>query len=77
MATTPILRQHNFEWQFIFMTDASDVAIGAILEQDFGFHLQPIAFLSWKLNTTEIRYSAYERELLGIVWAIGQWKHYF
>ena len=58
-------------------TDASDVAVGAILEQDFGNGLQPIAFASRKLHQAEIRYSAYERELLGIVWAIGQWKHYF
>ena len=36
-----------------------------------------MAFASRKLNSTEVRYSAYERELLGIVWAIGQWKHYF
>ena len=77
MATAPILRLPDFERQFVVTTDASDVAIGAILEQDFGSGLQPIAFSSRKLNPTEIHYSAYERELLGIVWAIGQWKHYF
>ena len=77
VATAPVLRLPDFERQFIVTTDASDVAIGAILEQDFGSGLQPIAFASRKLNPTEIRYSAYERELLGIVWAIGQWKHYF
>ena len=36
-----------------------------------------IAFESRKLNPTEMRYSAYERELLGIVWALGKWRHYF
>ena len=51
--------------------------MGAILEQDFGHGLQPVAFASRKLNNAEIRYSAYERELLGIVWALGQWRHYF
>ena len=57
-------------------TDASDAAVGAILEQDFGNGLQPVAFASRKLNDAEMRYSAYERELLGIVWALAQWKHY-
>ena len=77
IATAPVLCLPDFEQQFVIMTDASDVAIGAILEQDFGSSLQPIAYSSRKLNPTEICYSAYERELLGIVWAIGQWKHYF
>ena len=53
------------------MTNASDVAVGAILEQDFGSDLQLVAFARGKLNSTEIRYSAYERELLGIMWAVG------
>ena len=77
MATAPVLHLLDFEQQFVVMTDASDVAIRAILEQDFGSGIQSIAFLSRKLNATEIHYSAYEREFLGIVWAIGQWKHYF
>ena len=61
MATAPVLRLADFEYQFVVTTDASDVAIGAIMEQDFGFDLQPIAFSSRKLNATEIHYSAYER----------------
>ena len=77
MLTAPVLRLLDFELQFVVVTNASDVVIRAIVEQDFGSSLQPIAFLSRKLNSIEICYSAYERELLGIVWAIGQWKHYF
>ena len=77
MATAPVLHLPDFEKQFVVTIDASDVAVGAILEQNFGSGLQPIAFASRKLNATEIRYSAYETEMLGIVWALGQWKHYF
>ena len=60
----------NFERPFVVTTDASLVSVGVILEQDFGQGLQPVAFESWKLNLVDTRYSAYERELFGIVWAI-------
>ena len=36
MLTEPVLGLPDFERQFVVTTDASDVAIGAILEQDFG-----------------------------------------
>ena len=58
-------------------TNASDVGVGTILEQDFGNGLQLVAFASQKLNDAEMQYSAYERELLGIVWVLAQWKHYY
>ena len=77
LASAPVLRLPDFERQFIVTTDASDVALGAVLEQNFGHGLQPVAYASRKLNKAEINYSAYERELLGIVWALGQWRHYF
>ena len=64
LTTAPVLRLPDFDRQFVVTTDASDAAVGAILEQDFGNGLQPVAFASRKLNGAEIRYSAYERELL-------------
>ena len=76
LVVAPVLRMPNFEMPFVVTTDASLVLVGAILEQDFGQGLQPVAYESRKLNPAETRYSAYERELLGIVWAIGKWRHY-
>ena len=76
LATAPILLLPDFELPFVITTDASEAAVGAILEQNQGRGLQPVAFASRKLNSTEMSYSAYERELLGIVWALGQWRHY-
>ena len=38
--------------------------------------LQPVCYESRKLNPAKTRYGAYERELLGIVWAVGKWRHY-
>ena len=77
LATAPVLRLPDFDHQFVVTTDASDVAVGAILHQDVGNGLQPVASASRKLQQAEVRYLAYERELFAIVWAIGQWKHYF
>ena len=50
MTTAPVLKLPDFERQFVVTTDASDVVVGAILEQDFGNGLQPVAFASQKLN---------------------------
>ena len=58
LATAPVLQLPNFDHQFIVATDASDVAVGAILQQDTGMGLQPIAYASRKLQQDEVRYSA-------------------
>ena len=77
LSTAPVFRLPDFDHQFIVTTDASDIALGAILKQDVGIGLQPSVFASRELQQVEVRYSAYETELLGSVWALGQWKHYF
>ena len=38
--------------------------------------LRPIAYFSRKLNETQQRYSAQERELLGILLALQHWRHW-
>ena len=43
-------------------TDASDTAIGAVLEQQVHGQWQPLAFYSRQLNKTEINYGTIDRE---------------
>ena len=76
MVTAPVLQLPDFDREFTVTTDASEVSVGAILQQDHGNGLQPVCYESRKLNPAETRYSAYERELLGITWAVGKWRHY-
>ena len=76
MVTAPVLQLPDFDREFTVTTDASEVSVGAILQQNFGNGLQPLCYESRKLIPAETRYSAYERELLGITWAVGKWRHY-
>ncbi|KAH8418130.1 hypothetical protein KR222_003897, partial [Zaprionus bogoriensis] len=55
--------------------DASDSAIGAVLEQQLGVTWKPLGFFSRKLSNTEKNYSTYDRELLAIYDAIRHFKH--
>ena len=57
------------------MTDASDVAIGAVLQQFVGDEWRPIAYFSRKLKPAETRYSTFDRELLAIYLAIKHFRH--
>ncbi len=55
-------------------SDASDKAVGAVLEQFIDHEWRPIAFFSRKLRPAETRYSAFDRELLGIYLAIRHFR---
>ena len=56
--------------------DASDVAMGGVLEQKIGGKFRPISFFSKKLSTAERKYSAFDRELLGMVRGIEHFRHF-
>eukprot|EP00210_Caulerpa_lentillifera_P002711 g2591.t1 len=61
---------------YTVVTDASQEAVGAVLCQDQGLGLQPIAFFSKRLSTSEQKYSAYERELAAAALSMRHWRHY-
>ena len=76
LCTAPILKFPNFGRPFVVTTDASQEALGAVLSQIDEEGDRPIAFASRKLSPAERRYSAIERELLGVVWAIEYFRPY-
>ena len=57
-------------------TDASDIGIGALLQQHVEGTWKPIAFFSKKLNNVERNYSAFDRELLAIYKAVKHFKYF-
>ena len=48
------------------MTDASDTAMGAVLQQYINNHWHPISYFSKALKPAETRYSTFDRELLAV-----------
>ena len=70
MTTAPMLIFPDPKLPYTVVTDASNIAVGVVLMQDQGKGNQPIAFLSRKLNNSEQKYSAYERELAAVAFAL-------
>ena len=58
------------------MTDASDTALGAVLQQHINSEWRPIAFFSKKLKPAKTRYSTFDRELLAMYLAIKHFQHF-
>jgi hypothetical protein len=62
---------------FQIESDASKYASGVVLTQmDINGDRHPVAFLLKTFTDMEQRYEIYDRELLGIVHALKEWRHY-
>jgi len=57
-------------------TDASDYALAGILSQFHCKRLHPVAFHSRKLSLAEQNYDIHDKELLAIVVAFMESRHY-
>jgi hypothetical protein len=76
LGKSPILHLPELSRQMILRTDASDVATGAVLLQEFDGVKFPIAYMSKKLNDAQRNYSVMERECLAVILAIRKFEAY-
>jgi len=67
LCTSPVLAYPNFNLPFIMTTDASKLAVAAVLSQVQDGAERPTAYASRQMNTEERNYSATEAEILALV----------
>ena len=75
LAKATILTYPQGKHELILTTDASDIAIGGVLEQNLPNGKQPIGFFSRKLTSTEKNYCTLDKELLALHRAIRHFHH--
>lgn len=76
--SAPVLCHPDPSAQFVVEVDASESGVGAVLSQrsssDQKFH--PCAFFSRQLTAAEKNYDVGNRELLAVVLALKEWRHW-
>jgi len=76
LITAPVLIAPDPDTPYTLKCDACDVGIGAVLSQGSGTTERVVAYHSRKLNGAETRYPTHEKELLSLVEALREWRHY-
>ena len=71
-----LLQVPDFEKDFILATDASDIAVSAVLNQRVNGELAPVVYYSKLLSSAERRYSMYEKECLAVVFGCEKSRTY-
>jgi len=76
LAAATMLTYPRSEAPIALTTDASATAVGAVLEQLVDGVWQPLAFFSRQLRPPELKYSAFDRELLALHLAVRHFRYY-
>lgn len=72
----PILQPPDFTKRFYVYTDASKIALGAILVQKQNEHEITICYASRSTNDAEKNYTTYELEGIAVLFALKIWRCY-
>ena len=77
LSSAPVLVKARMDRKFIVHVDSSDFATGgALLQEDDEGTLKPVGFFSRKFTGPERRYSATDKEALGVVLICRYFHHY-
>ncbi|GJW99464.1 reverse transcriptase domain-containing protein [Tanacetum coccineum] len=71
-----ILIAPDWDLPFELMCDASDFAIGVVLEQRHDKHFRPIHYASKTISEVESHYTTTEKEMLVVVYAFKKFRSY-
>nr|VZI28875.1 unnamed protein product [Spirometra erinaceieuropaei] len=75
LADATLLTHFHADAPISLMVDASNVDVGAVLQQSLPDSTVPLAFFSKKLSKAETRYSTFGRELLAAYLAVRHFWH--
>jgi len=71
-----MLSHPSIEAETRLISDASDFAMGAVLEQRLDNSWKPLAFFSRKLSSSQLKYNAYDRELTAVFEAVKYFRYF-
>nr|VZI04377.1 unnamed protein product [Spirometra erinaceieuropaei] len=75
LADATLMTRFHADPPISVMVNASDLAVGAVLQQSLPDSTAPLAFLSRKLSKAETRYSTFGRERLAAYLAVRHFRH--
>ena len=76
LVTAPVLAAPRDEGLYILDTDASDIGLGAVLQQEQPDGLRVIAYASCAMSRAEVSYCTTRKELLAIIYGLKKFRQY-
>jgi len=76
LTSTPILVAPRDEVQYVLDTDASDMALGAVLQQEQHTQLHVIGYVSQALSHSERRHCITCKKLLGVIYGLKKYPRH-
>ena len=76
LVSAPILAMSQDEGIFVLDVDASDFAMGAVLQQEQGDALRVIGYSSRVFNSCEKKYCITRKELAAVIFGLKQYRQY-